>query len=318
MTTLSKFSLRKIMSAFNSAPRMVKQPAAQDEEINTVGVLKPFPPMHSVLLLTTENQVNAALRAIESGTVGFDTEFTSRTPTTEEQAIGSYFPHSPAQRKGAITGLQIMQLHAKPTFDIEWDNVGIRLIQIALDNDVWVIDVRTMRSVPKELVRLLQSANIAKVGVGLIKDIAVIWDDLRMEVKNLVDVGMMAKLVLTDTHGKGGYSNLSLKTSVETVLGYEIDKDLSQSDWSTLKLTDEQINYAALDAVASLKLYDVLQGRLAQKSIEDDVQIPKAWYNFNTKAGEPTRVKKAADGSEVTWKTSDCTWFAGGRFQGYP
>lgn len=66
--------------------------------------------------------------------------------------------------------------------------------------------------------------------MGLIKDIAVIWDDLRFEMRNLVDVGMMAKLLLAETHGKGGYSNLSLKTCVEEVLGYTIDKNLQQSD----------------------------------------------------------------------------------------
>lgn len=75
---------------------------------------------------------------------------------------------------------------------------------------------------------------------------------------------------------------------------------------------------AALDAIASLRLHEVLKGALDQKERERNITIPEAWYTFNTKAGEPTRVKRAEDGTEITWRTMDCPWFAGSRFQGYP
>jgi hypothetical protein len=74
---------------------------------------------------------------------------------------------------------------------------------------------------------------------------------------------------------------------------------------------------AALDAMACLKLDDMLKVRLAQKSIDVGATIPEAWYTFNTKLGEPACTKPAADGSEVIWKASDCTWYAAGKFQGY-
>lgn len=106
---------------------------------------QPFPTKHSVILLDTEQQANNALRKILMGAVGMDTEFSERKPTTTEQIILDYFPHSPGQRKGAMTGLQIAELHAKPTFDVAWDNVGIRLIQIAWKDEVWVLDVRRIR-----------------------------------------------------------------------------------------------------------------------------------------------------------------------------
>jgi ribonuclease D len=85
------------------------------------------------------------------------------------------------------------------------------------------------------------SPHIKKVGVGLIKDIAVIWDDLRSEMNNLVDSGMMARLALTEKYAKQAYGNLALKTSVEDVLGFTINKDLGQSNWKAVKLSDEQI-----------------------------------------------------------------------------
>ena len=72
------------------------------------------------------------------------------------------------------------------------------------------------------------------------KDISVIWDNLRSEMKNLVDIGMMAKLILNEKYSKMSYGNLALKMSVKDILGFTINKDLGESDWSTDMLSDEQ------------------------------------------------------------------------------
>lgn len=65
-------------------------------------------------------------------------------------------------------------------------------------------------------------------------------------------------------------------------------------------------------------MYKLLVPALQQKSKTIDAPIPAAWYTFNTRMGEPTRLKKGADGNEVIWKTGDCYWYGGGRFIGYP
>lgn len=85
------------------------------------------------------------------------------------------------------------------------------------------------------------TSRVTKAGVGILKDISVVWDDMRMEMRNLADTGMMARLLLAEKYPKQAYSNLSLKTSVEEVLSFSIEKDLAQSDWSTIQLTKEQI-----------------------------------------------------------------------------
>jgi ribonuclease D len=82
---------------------------------------------------------------------------------------------------------------------------------------------------------------IKKVCVGVLKDISIIWDDLRIEMNNICASGMMARLMLADKYPKHGYSNLSIKTSLEDILGFTIDNDLALSDWSANKLCDEQI-----------------------------------------------------------------------------
>ncbi|KAJ7270159.1 ribonuclease H-like domain-containing protein [Mycena haematopus] len=292
-------SVRKALAIFRPGAQVVPLQANSP----------PFPIKHKVHYIFSESQANDCLHHITAGAVGFDTEFVQRRPTIEEQHIITTVPAG-GIRKAALLGWQIVELKSSKKFQVAWDNIGVRLIQIAEGNDVWVLDMWKIRAFPEELRRILQSPYIAKVGVGLINDIGVIWDDLRTEMRLLVDVGMMAKLLLAEKYPKQGYGNMSLKTSVEDILGFTIVKDLAQSDWATKHLTDEQKAYAALDSVAALRLYEVLTGSLEHKCIEHHVEIPEAWYKFNTKLGEPSRLKRAWDGTELVWKTSDCTWLS--------
>ncbi|KAJ6589644.1 hypothetical protein B0H19DRAFT_1058637 [Mycena capillaripes] len=66
------------------------------------------------------------------------------------------------------------------------------------------------------------------------------------------------RILLSDDIKKGNnpYGNLVLKTSVEEILGYTV----------AIKLNDEQLECAALDAIASLKLHGVLVKHLVLKS----------------------------------------------------
>ncbi|KAJ7907075.1 hypothetical protein B0H13DRAFT_1879901 [Mycena leptocephala] len=131
---------------------------------------------------------------------------------------------------------------------------------------------------------------------------------MRMEMRNVADAGMMARLLLAEKHPKQAYSNLSLETSVEEALGFSIEKDLAQSDWSAKQLTRNRLNAnAARDAVASLHLYQILKVRLEDEREEIGTAIPEGWYTFNSRLGDPMRTRLAADGTEVIWKPSDCT-----------
>ena len=51
-------------------------------------------------------------------------------------------------------------------------------------------------------------------------------------------------------------------------LGWEMSKEQQVSDWSLEKLSQEQLAYAALDAVAVQKLYPLLQAQLEEKGLE--------------------------------------------------
>ncbi|KAJ6527486.1 ribonuclease H-like domain-containing protein [Mycena capillaripes] len=247
------------------------------------------------MYITTETHANNVLRKkIVAGRVGFDTEYTDRRPTKEEQYILDALPAGSAARKSATIGWQSIKLKSSTGFH------------------------SPAAAFPPELKRILLASDISNVGVGILRDILVLWDDLRTKARHLVDAGLVSKLLLAEKYPKVSYGNLSLKTSVADVLGFEIKKDLDESDWSSDKLTKEQKHYTALDAVASLYLHDVLVPALEARCTEIQTDIPAAWFTFNTRHGEPTRMKRAADGAEVVWKPRDCTWYVTGKFQGYP
>ncbi|KAJ7454475.1 hypothetical protein FB451DRAFT_1184809 [Mycena latifolia] len=183
------------------------QNAKADE--HTIAALPPFPDKYTSVRIETEEHANCVLKDIRDGAIGFDTEFTERRPR-EEKVIESRFGKGTAARRAALLGWQIVELSLYHIFPIAWDHIGL----------------------PSELRRILLSPRIRKVGVGLPSDILVIWDDLRLDMKNLTDAGLMAKLAIADRYPKQVYGNLCLKTSIEEVLGYKLPKDLTNSNWS--------------------------------------------------------------------------------------
>ncbi|KAJ7631402.1 ribonuclease H-like domain-containing protein [Mycena polygramma] len=307
--------LSKMLLIFKSQPEVAENPVG-----NTLPLL---PYSQTIYYITNEHHANNALRKIVSGKVGFDTEYTHRRPTPEEQHIIDSLPAGGAVRKNAILGWQIVEFKTRVPFPVAWANIGLRLVQIATDDEAFVLDMWKIRgkrttSVPAELWRILTSPDIIKAGVGTTNDLLVIWDDLRTEMANIVDVGMMTRLLKADEYPRPGYGPLSLKMSVAEVLGFNIVKEQKESNWNADDLSAEQKEYAALDAIAALALHDVLDDALARKKRDEQIDIPSAWYTYNSRNGEPVRVKLGVDGTEIPWKTGDCTWWGGGKFIGYP
>ncbi|KAJ6510131.1 ribonuclease H-like domain-containing protein [Mycena vitilis] len=273
-----------------------------------------FPSTFTVHYLTSEAAVNSALSEIVDGVVGFDSEFVKRRPTTEEAIIDDMIDLVGGSKKSAFLAWQLIERATRKPY--AWDNMGLQVVQIAHRGVVWVINLKEIRAYPKELRRVLTSSRVTKVGVGLLNDVSVVWNDLRSELKCLVDVGMMARLSLADTHPVGGFGNLSMEDCAAEVLGFRVDKTEQTSDWSK-PLTPEQIRYAATDAIVALRLYEKLVVDLVVKSSDLGRDIPEGWYGFNSRFGEPTRLKRTVRGEEVPWSTKDCPWFFSGRFQGY-
>ncbi|KAJ6464327.1 ribonuclease H-like domain-containing protein [Mycena vulgaris] len=316
VTSDSVSSVSILAASHDHAEPPVAVAGASEIDSPPTVVLPLFPQDYDVHYLTTEAEVNTALAPIIDGAIGFDTESVNREATSEETIINDTIDLVGGSRKSAMLCWHVLESRLNPLFPYAWETMGLCLVQISNGRDVWLIHLRLMKAFPDELRRVLLSPAIAKVGVGLVSDITTAWNDLRVDLVHLVDVGMMARLALAPQFPTGAYQNLSLETSVEEILGYRVEKDEQKSDWSK-KLNSRQIRYAATDAVAALRLYEAMVPRIRTEARRLQREIPTAWYTFNSRMGEPTRIKPTIRGDVVPWSIKDCTWFFGGKFQGY-
>ena len=71
-----------------------------------------------------------------------------------------------------------------------------------------------------------------------------------------------------------GFSrSASLKDLAKEMLGLDISKEQQTSDWSQENLTEEQIEYAALDAVLTVKLFEIQRPTLGNRGLNRAYQI---------------------------------------------
>jgi ribonuclease D len=87
---------------------------------------------------------------------------------------------------------------------------------------------------------VLVSEEVIKAGVGLPNDISVLWNDTRIDLMNMVDAGLMAKLWMCRKYSESSYSNLSMLISAAEVLKLYVDKEQRVSNWKE-PLSEEQI-----------------------------------------------------------------------------
>ncbi|KAJ7040628.1 hypothetical protein C8F04DRAFT_1177965 [Mycena alexandri] len=235
------------------------------------------PPNFTVHYLTTESAVNSALGPIIDGVVGFDTEFVKRLPTREERIIDEVIDLVGGSRKSAVLCWQMIELRTYSPFPYAWDTMGLCLVQIARGDTVWVINLREVR---------------------------VVWNDLRTELQCLVDCGMMARLLVCEQFPDAPYSNMSMEDCAVRFLGFRVDKGEQVSNWNA-SLSENQIRYAATDAVVALRLYERLDAELNLKAAQISRDIPFGWYSFDSRMGEATRIKRSIRSESVPWSSKD-------------
>lgn len=155
--------------------------------------------------------------------------------------------------------------------DCEWppdqSSSKVTLIQLSYQlspaTPIEVVLIRTHKldNIPLGLMDLLMEKNITFTGRKVREDICKIQSSfrgtknlrgsdgsVRVNVVDLVDVAFERDVVQQRTGG-------SLQKLVKVCLGQYLSKELQTSDWSQHQLSDEQKQYAANDAAASLEVY---------------------------------------------------------------
>jgi hypothetical protein len=153
-------------------------------------------------------------------------------------------------------------------FDIEWWVTfehgvaprGVATIQLCSSECCAIFQTSGYSSIPLELAALLADKEVLKVGVGASRDAIKVADDLGIPafgVLNLED--MIEKKVKPDGLDSCLGGN-SLATLCLRVLGRSLIKPsaLRISNWEASPLSYEQLSYAATDAYAGLRVFDVL------------------------------------------------------------
>ena len=121
------------------------------------------------------------------------------------------------------------------------------------------------------LISLLQNPSILKIFHYARFDVAVMKMYLNATTQSIFCTKIASKLVrtYTDRHG--------LKDLCRELLNKELSKQQQSSDWGTLTLTEEQMQYAASDVLYLHKIKEILANRLVREKRE---KIAKACFEF--------------------------------------
>ncbi len=126
----------------------------------------------------------------------------------------------------------------------------LSLIQLATHNEAYLIQLKHITDL-SPLVPLLENSDIKKVGVGLSDDLKKMQELIEHTPQAFIDLSAIAK--------EKGIIQTGLRALSVRYLNGRISKTAQKSNWGTDKLTDKQKIYAATDAWAALKIYDLIR-----------------------------------------------------------
>lgn len=134
------------------------------------------------------------------------------------------------------------------------------LIQISTPDQDYIVDPFSVQSLDG-LRSILESSTVEKVIHAASNDIAGLKRDFQLEVSNLFDTAIAAKLL--------GYSQLGLATILDHHFNVSLNKKWQRHDWGRRPLSDEQIDYARLDTHYLIELRHRLATELMVRGLWD-------------------------------------------------
>ncbi|KAG2211306.1 hypothetical protein INT45_003588, partial [Circinella minor] len=177
-------------------------------------------------------------------------------------------------------------------------------IQIAGHDTVLVCCVARLDKLPGSLCKLLESDTIVKVGRNVNGDLKKIERDFKIACKGGFELGAFCKSQGAINDGRMGLARIC-----ETVLEHTLlkDDDIRLGNWDAPQLSQNQVEYAALDAWASLKIFDEVKrhgiiGTQISKPVEIGTNIsfhPGGYVHDAAAYGEIAEQKNKVDDINV-------------------
>lgn len=196
------------------------------------------------------NITKEELQKLEPETLPIDVVVLTHTSTLEQveevcnrlregnKVLGFDTETKPSFRRGKSYKVSLLQL-SSPDFAVLF-----RLLP-AWDNKLL-----------EPLKKILKSKRIAKVGVAIGDDAKGLWADHQLITNRMVDLRTLAKAA--------GVEVLSLSRLYAVLYNKRISKGQRLSDWEREELTEGQVDYAALDAYAGLRIFNGFQKALVR------------------------------------------------------
>ncbi|KAF7785087.1 hypothetical protein Agabi119p4_1252 [Agaricus bisporus var. burnettii] len=152
-------------------------------------------------------------------------------------------------------GVYGFDIEWKPTFRKGQPENPVSLIQIANHEVILLLQVSAMREFPSKLHEFLVNPNFGKAGAGIQGDTKKLYKDCRADVRNCVDLSLLARTV-DNAEWKGRYNDpLGLARMTAAYKDRKLVKGkITRSNWENL-LTEPQQEYAANDAHAGYVIY---------------------------------------------------------------
>lgn len=191
-----------------------------------------------------------------------------QAPTKAETALLPPFPglapdeiHVPRNQSDCLraieqildAGVTGFDTEAKPTFRKGQKSTGPHVVQFALTDRAFIFQLH--RDECQEAAsEIIASEEVLKVGFGLKNDHGQIRDRLGISLTNVLD--------LDQTFRKLGYrGQIGVRGAMGVLLNqcFKKSKATTTSNWSLPNLTPRQLEYAANDAFAALKIMEALQ-----------------------------------------------------------
>lgn len=133
----------------------------------------------------------------------------------------------------------------KPTFK-KGDLNSIALLQLATSDIALLIRVKEL-GLPNQLIDLLESPTILKIGAAIRDDIKSLLKIKKFNPEGFIDLQSVVP--------EYGIESLSVRKMAAIVLGQKVSKSQQLSNWDAPSLTEAQQQYAAIDAWACREIY---------------------------------------------------------------
>lgn len=157
---------------------------------------------------------------------------------------------------GAIIGFDT---ETRPAF-VKGVTYKVALVQLSVHDTVYLFRLNRIGGMPPSFVQLLEDPEVIKVGLSTPDDFGNMRKWGPINPRGFIEIQQLVT--------KYGIEDKSLARVYGLLFGKKISKRQRLTNWEAEKLTDKQLAYASLDAVACVEIYNELS-RLGGSKIID-------------------------------------------------